>query len=100
MISLEEITKVPDLITPDGMLRIYPNPVSDVLFIEPAERMKVNGFIRIELYAVHGTKLMDSGKMSFNESGIGLNINSLGPGTYLMDIHYGDRHYQSLVTIN
>ena len=99
LISLEEITNLQSLLTPDGLLRVYPIPAKEFLLIEPADLGNKEGSIRIEMYSLPGIKMMDTGMKYFSRQGIELNIRSLDPGNYILIIHFGEKHYRSLISI-
>jgi hypothetical protein len=77
------LTEIPDIVNVDmGTLRIYPNPASDVLFIESSETIEF-----VTLYDGRGERVK---RRKGEGVKMGIQVNDLAPGLYMVKINLGD----------
>ncbi len=69
-------------------LRIFPNPVTDILFIESSRRFKDN--IQVSIYSISGRLVLSKSFNNCSSHKLELNIGSLSPGLFLCQIKNGD----------
>ncbi len=66
-------------------IRVYPNPVDDVLFVDIPERLLVTGYwlldINGKVVAGHGTR----------DTGYGIRVSRLSPGVYFVEVDLGGK---------
>lgn len=60
-------------------MSVYPNPASDVLYVEPA----VDGWYRCQLLDMMGRVVVNAGKM---EGRLEMNVSGLAPGVYMLRV--------------
>ncbi|MBN1132452.1 MAG: choice-of-anchor D domain-containing protein [Bacteroidales bacterium] len=98
-ITIVQITGISDREGAERMFRIYPNPAGDFLVIEPLNEPVLQGKIRIELFAVTGQKLIDTGYRGITETGIELDVHALPAGSYHLRLTCGEGVYNEVVMV-
>jgi hypothetical protein len=79
-------------------IRIYPNPVDELLRIELEQSLSDEGLI-LELFSASNV-LMIQKKVDQGQTGeLMLNVQHLTPGTYMLRIRAGKDHYHRLVVV-
>lgn len=76
------LTSAPSILTTnDERTRLYPNPASEVLFIDP--RLPEQSVTRVEVLSLNG-RILISGEITNNNRSI--NVSELSPGIYICRI--------------
>jgi hypothetical protein len=74
-------------------ISVYPNPTSDVLFIQnPSEWTNVS----IDLFDITGRKVVNEKFATIAKTGIQLNTTDYAPGQYILQVHYLNEYYQQI----
>jgi hypothetical protein len=81
---------IDDQITPSNSFYAYPNPASDVLTISFSKTAMTASTLR--LYTFDGKCVMAKDISFSNESSQTLDISTLSPGMYLLDVQQGEKH--------
>jgi hypothetical protein len=63
---------------------IYPNPCSDVLYINTSNLNSEHCYIR--LYNLNGQELLNEWKISNNQSVLSIQVSTLPPGVYILQL--------------
>jgi hypothetical protein len=69
-------------------IRLYPNPVTDILHVEPGETGYGNASAVI--YGIRGEKLLDIKNVGYADSSFRINVSDLPAGLYMIRLLSGD----------
>lgn len=79
-------------------LQIYPNPATDLLWIEMETDNSEEGII-IELYDLCGRKLKEKSFAAYRSFKENLDVSALSQGVYLLKIQQGNKNYHQKIII-